>query len=299
MRDLTQKSAAAMTGRDKMRYEKFDMHCHTAEGSTDSDISVLEFADRLKKMGFQGMLVTDHNTYGGYLAYQNGPRKLTDFVVLRGIEYDTFDYGHMLVVMPTGTPKEVYRLLTLRGMSLKKLIRLVHCFGGILGPAHPGGEPFLSFAKTKYWNKKAQRSYAGQFDFIEGYNACEDCSSNAVAKCFSNRFWLPMFGGSDAHSMGCAGRGYTLLPWTIQNEDDLIAYYKTRSFPFVGGRRYGKTVKDRLKVWNIYLVVGFFFYNKAMALFRFLQRKRAEKDICQVHHTEMGQKNGDKRIERE
>ena len=51
-----------------MEYVKFDMHCHTSEGSVDSAVKVKEFAAELKKKGFGGMLITDHDSYGGYRA---------------------------------------------------------------------------------------------------------------------------------------------------------------------------------------------------------------------------------------
>ena len=45
---------------------KIDMHCHVKEGSIDSRVSVDEYITLLKKKGFQGMVITDHNTYNGY-----------------------------------------------------------------------------------------------------------------------------------------------------------------------------------------------------------------------------------------
>lgn len=45
---------------------KIDMHCHVKEGSIDSKVSLDEYITILKSKGFQGMVVTDHNTYKGY-----------------------------------------------------------------------------------------------------------------------------------------------------------------------------------------------------------------------------------------
>ena len=44
---------------------KLDMHCHTAEGSTDSKVGIEDYIISLKKQGYNGMLVTDHDSYGG------------------------------------------------------------------------------------------------------------------------------------------------------------------------------------------------------------------------------------------
>ena len=49
---------------------KLDMHCHTMEGSTDSKVGIEEYINNLKQLGFDGMLVTDHDSYGGYRYYE-------------------------------------------------------------------------------------------------------------------------------------------------------------------------------------------------------------------------------------
>ena len=63
----------------------FDMHCHTSEGSPDAVVSVNDTIRKLKYKGYNGMLVSDHNSYKGYKSVVN---KFDDFIVLRGIEYD-------------------------------------------------------------------------------------------------------------------------------------------------------------------------------------------------------------------
>ena len=42
---------------------KIDMHCHVKEGSIDSRVGIEEYIEILKKKGFQGMVITDHDTY--------------------------------------------------------------------------------------------------------------------------------------------------------------------------------------------------------------------------------------------
>ncbi len=83
------------------------------------------------------MLVTDHDSYKGYRYWQQNKAEMPDdFVVLMGVEYDTKDAGHFLVIMPD---ELCLRVLQIRGMSVEMLERIVHHFGGILGPAHPFG----------------------------------------------------------------------------------------------------------------------------------------------------------------
>ena len=45
---------------------KFDMHCRTKEGSLDGKVEIEEYIRILKEKGYQGMLVSDHNSYNGY-----------------------------------------------------------------------------------------------------------------------------------------------------------------------------------------------------------------------------------------
>ena len=50
---------------------KIDMHCHVKEGSPDSKVSLDEYITILKANGFEGMLITDHDTYKGYRYWIN------------------------------------------------------------------------------------------------------------------------------------------------------------------------------------------------------------------------------------
>lgn len=118
---------------------KIDMHCHVKEGSVDSRVSVEEYITILKEKGFQGMVITDHNTYNGYRYWKEHikGKRHTDFVVLKGIEYDTRDAGHILVIMPEGVKRSFWSFVE---CLAPVLIDLVHRNGGVLGPAHPCDE---------------------------------------------------------------------------------------------------------------------------------------------------------------
>ncbi len=256
----------------KMNLVKFDTHCHTAECSPDAHVNICDYIEILKSKGFGGMLVTDHDSYDGYFAYENSENKDRDFVVLRGIEYDTSDFGHMLVVMPQNLVPEVLRM---RGLALKRLVKIVHQYGGILGPAHPCGERFLSFFTTGILKKVQKDFFMKKFDFVEGYNACETEENNRDATELARDYKKVMTAGSDAHKKDCVGMAYTQLPDTIKTEDDLIGYIRQASVIPFGGKRYGETTKDKLGIWNKGLVYGFFLYNKMGALLRFPARRRA------------------------
>lgn len=86
-------------------------------------------------------------------------------MILKGIEYDTFGGGHILVIMPENVK---LRCLELRGMPTHLLISIVHTHGGILGPAHPCGEKYMSLCRTRAYKKDP--AIVNLFDFVESFN---------------------------------------------------------------------------------------------------------------------------------
>lgn len=250
---------------------KFDMHCHTKEGSLDGKIPIQDYISLLQKNGIDGMLVSDHNSYGGYRYWKNHRSQMPqDFVVLKGIEYDTIDAGHILVILPTGTKVP---LLELRGMPVNLLIDIVHRHGGILGPAHPCGERFLSLTNNRRFRK--QKSVLERFDFIETFNSCEPAQSNEGAQLLAQAYDKPGFGGSDSHRPDCVGTAYTCFHADIRSENDLISYIRSGGTTSAGGCYYHGTTREKIGVMNKLLVFSFWFYNKGGGLLRRHKRKIA------------------------
>ena len=250
---------------------KFDMHCHTQEGSPDGKIAIAEYVRLLKEQGFDGMLVTDHNSYNGFRKYRDSLKnELKDFVVLKGIEYDTIDAGHILVIMPENVK---LLLLECRGLPVKVLQDIVHRHGGILGPAHPCGQRHLSFTQTIAYKKSPE--LIRNFDFLEGYNSCESPESNANAMILANEYGLASFGGSDSHSPSCVGTAHTIFSENITCESDLINYVKARHKTVCGGTYYQGTLKKKIGILHYALVEGFWFYNRFASIYRSHKRKTA------------------------
>ncbi len=219
---------------------KIDMHCHTKEGSIDGKVPIEEYISMLKAQGFGGMLVTDHDSYGGYRYWKKNikGKKHKDFVVLKGIEYDTLDAGHIIVIMPENIK---LRLLELRGIPVQMLIPIVHNYGGILGPAHPCGEKFMSFMNAKAYERNPD--ILKEFDFMETFNACEPQDVNDRAVKIAEKYDLPGTGGSDAHKADCVGLAYTEVPDDITCESDLTAHIMKGTKISCGGSIYTKTTK--------------------------------------------------------
>lgn len=251
---------------------KFDMHCHTKEGSMDARVPIEEYISILKRRGFDGMLISDHNSYKGFRAWEKQKKRSRhqNFVVLKGIEYDTIDAGHILVIMPENVK---LKILELRGLPVQLLIDIVHRRGGILGPAHPCGEKYLSIFNTSKHRRRT--SVMEQFDFLEGFNACENQQSNHTAQVIAGHYGKPSFGGSDAHRPDCAGLAYTWFPCRIRKESDLIACVRAGKGIVCGGTYYRGTTKEKIGRANDLLVQSFWFYNHLASLFR-RRRRRLE-----------------------
>lgn len=250
---------------------RLDMHCHTKEGSMDGKIPIAEYIKILKSKGFHGMLVTDHDSYNGFRKYRDSLKdSINDFTVLKGIEYDTIDAGHILVILPENVK---LLLMECRGLPVKVLQDIVHRHGGILGPAHPCGERHLSITRTRAYKKNPD--VMKQFDFLEGFNACESQDSNMEARRLAFQYNLPMFGGSDSHHPDCVGTAYTELESDITCESELIQYMKDKKNIKYGGDYYQGTVKGKLGVFNHVLVEGFWVYNHFASMYRHHKRKLA------------------------
>ena len=251
---------------------KFDMHCHTKEGSPDSKNTLLETILALQKKGYDGMLIADHNSYKAYRYYKEHKDKpdFPDFIVLKGIEYDTIDAGHILVIMPTGVKLPI---LEIRGLPVSILIDIVHHFGGILGPAHPCGEKYLSLTNTR--RGRRTKGLLARFDFLETYNACETPDSNHMAAVLAKQLGKPGIGGSDSHKQNGIGLGYTQIDASVLNETDLIVSFLSDTAISAGGEQYMYTIKQKIGKMNNILVYSFWFYNKFLALYRHNKRKLA------------------------
>ena len=279
---------------------KFDMHCHTKEGSIDARVDLEHYIKKLIKDGFDGMLITDHNSYKGYEKWEDLKRKIKiskPFTVLKGIEYDTLDAGHFIAILPD---KVNCKLLELRGLTVNDLEKLVHHLGGILGPAHPYGTGYFAFMHTR--PGKRNKSIMERFDFIETFNSCAHPKANEKAFALAEKLHLPHFAGSDAHRKDAIGTAFTEFGNKIFNNNDLIELVKKakkcpqfhncpdseachKDLKEIHTCDLSKVDKDVMT--NVYIhtnfiirelgVIGYYLYNKCAAAFRFPERRRAKK----------------------
>ena len=250
---------------------KFDLHCHTKEGSLDSKVSILKYISEYKKRGYDGFMISDHNTYKGCVAWDELRKlpelaeELADFTVIRGLEYDTKDAGHVLVVMPD----DMYlRLLHIRGMRLRKLIYVVHSCGGVLGLAHPFGAASSSAMGFTIMNY----DLIDELDFIETFNTCESELSNYLATELAAKYELPGTGGTDAHREEYIGMACTEIDADIRCNNDFIKAI-TEGVAFRASGMEREEVRSGKAKEHWAGVLGYKVYNRGIAKVRSIHRK--------------------------
>ncbi|MDD3339957.1 MAG: PHP domain-containing protein [Lachnospiraceae bacterium] len=250
---------------------KMDMHCHTKEGSIDAKVDIFSYIRKLKEEGFDGMLVTDHNSYDGYRTWKQKVAvddELGDFTVLKGIEYDTRDGGHMIAILPDGVK---CRLLELRGMTVNRLEHIVHHLGGILGPAHPYGTGFFAAMHTRHVKKNFD--ILKKFDFIETFNSYNHPSANQKARELAEMLDKPETAGSDAHRSEYVGTAGTVFDRIIKCNNDLITAIKEK-YPVKEARDFKEILQKKENLILKQLgIVGYWIYNKIGAFSYTIARK--------------------------
>lgn len=256
---------------------KFDMHCHTKEGSIDAKVPIQDYIRKLVSEGFDGMLVTDHNSFDGYRKFKEIADNLKlerPFTVLKGIEYDTRDGGHVIAVLPDCINDA---FLEIRGMTVAQLERLVHTKGGILGPAHPYGTGFFAFTNTRFGKKN--REFLEKFDFVETFNSCTRPWANAMADRLATSLKKPKIAGSDAHKAHIIGTAFTEFEQKILSNNDLICAIKEGSVCHSGGRIIEEMKREKSILLEKLGVVGYWIYNKLGALLNWKKLRQIVKNI--------------------
>ena len=258
---------------------KFDMHCHTKEGSIDAKVDIETYIKTLINKGFDGMLVTDHNSYKGYERWKEISSKLSlkrPFTVLKGIEYDTSDGGHFIAILPDNIH---CKLLELRGMTLNELEKLVHIIGALLGPAHPYDTGYYAYMNTSAYKKSPE--FLHRFDFIEIFNSCAKPLANQKASELAKKLNKTFFAGSDAHRMSVIGSAFTEFEEKIHCNDDLIYAVKKRCQTKAGSH----IMKSLHKNVNIIIeklgIGGYWLYNKFGA---FINRRKRRIETLKLKH---------------
>ncbi len=212
----------------------YDLHMHSKH-SFDSTLDVAGMLARAKKVGLDGVAITDHDSIeGAREALALAPQGL---VIIPGVEFST-DQGHILAYFITEVPPEPIQ-------DAIALVAWVHARDGIAVLAHPFAHGQMSISKD----------LVKALDGLEGYNARYPGSHVAgmeygerEIRALAEEHGKFLTAGSDAHAYGDIGKGRLVIPATSAEEAREAV---TRGSTVVARPRKGPIgdLVDRLREW--------------------------------------------------
>jgi predicted metal-dependent phosphoesterase TrpH len=195
-----------------------DLHTHSYPKSDDSFMPVDDLIDTAKKLGLDGVCLTDHDAFWSVGETLDLSRR-HEFVVLPGAEINT-DAGHIVVF---GLKHYVF------GLHKPAFARsLVQQQGGIIIAAHPYRRRFLEEparepdARADMLERASQDQFFQYCDAIEGINGRGTILENRFAQDLQCRLGAKATGGSDAHRVDQLGTAATRFQRRITNLAELI-----------------------------------------------------------------------------
>lgn len=185
-----------------------DTHIHESKYSLDSHASLSEIVEQAKKIGLDGLCITDHDDN----QIRHEARALAQelgYLIIPGCEVLTHE-GDIVVFGVDDLPEEK--------LHAAELISYINAKGGVGISAHP----FRNNNRGLGENIQRVPGLAG----VEGYNGNTDLLSNLQACRLAGQLGLPIFGASDAHHIHEVGKYATYFSSRINNEADFIAAIK-------------------------------------------------------------------------
>ena len=183
---------------------KLDLHVHS-QFSEDSMLGLKDILRQAKRVGMQGLAVTDHNTVKGSLkAVKMAKDSHPDLLVIPGVEVSTSS-GHLLAL---GVEEDVRK-----GMDPAETIEAVEALGGIAVASHP----------YRMWNGLGEAEVRkANFKALEVWNSMSPKSGNLKARELARENGMGMTGGSDAHKLDRVGMAYTDFINPVETVDAAI-----------------------------------------------------------------------------
>ncbi len=206
----------------KLQPLRFDLHVHTRRLSEDATLDPLAAAERLRALGYAGFAITEHDAVWP-LGWLEELRRATPLLVIRGLEIQTEEVGHVLVYGWDDEPIWRYH-------RLGRLMAAVRAKGAVAAVAHPfrrrsapwgtPADPATAEALLPWWRLA---------DGVEARNGRVSAAENRLAAELAGRLGGLAVAGSDAHRPEDLGRAATLLPAGIGSEEEAVAALRNRS----------------------------------------------------------------------
>ena len=213
-----------------------DIHTHTFPTSDDSLLTPEELITEAKRIGLDGICLTDHDRFWEPEQIDELSRK-HNYLVLPGCEVTTED-GHLLIY---GLKEYIF------GMHRASFVKKhVDDANGVIVVAHPYRRTYREGAHTSadaYYEmleRACRNDVFDMVDAVEVFNGRGSEQENAFSHEIAKQFGLGGTGASDAHKLDDIGTFATEFERPIRNLDDFITELKSGRFsPVVLDKRSG------------------------------------------------------------
>lgn len=178
-----------------------DLHNHTRY-SPDSRVSPAELVALAKRIGLNGVAITDHNAVAGV----NEARETAGeaFLVIPGTEVSTAK-GHILAYG--------VREVIPRDLSVSETVERITALGGVAVAAHP----------YRFWSGIGEHALReARFSAYETSNARTLRRGNARAMERAKQDHVGQTGGSDSHYLDEIARAVTAVNSGVTSVDDVL-----------------------------------------------------------------------------
>lgn len=211
-----------------------DMHIHTTNGASDSQLRPEEMAEIALGIKLTGVNVTEHDrVWDSFTA--NAFRKEHPHLFLSAAMEVSTDMGHILCVGLTEYVGGIRNLKELRRVATER--------GAFLIVAHPFRHFFDPVTFTRHGKQPPEMTVENMqklpvfelVDAIEVLNGANTMRENYFALQVADALGLPGTGGSDAHSRSGVGYYCTQFEKQLENQQDMLAEMKSGRFkPLMG-----------------------------------------------------------------
>ncbi len=171
---------------------KYDLHVHT-NYSFDGEMSVEQAVECAKRIGLDGIAITDHDNVHGLKEAAQACKK-HGLLHIPGIEITT-PGGDILAL-------NIKDEIVFNG-SYEKIIEKIHKRGGIAILAHPFAVPLPDAIHENF-------KLVETLDAIEVFNGGTHLEGNMMAMEFAKKYNKPGIAGSDAHTPDNVGNAFTV-----------------------------------------------------------------------------------------
>ncbi len=201
------------------------MHVHTSRGSADSNLSPLELVEEARRLGLDGVCLTEHSGPWDKFEYGRFASQHDDLLVVPAMEVES-EMGHITVF---GLDRYVSGI-----RDPKQLRSVVDNSGAFVVIAHPFRNFFHNITYSsnllfKDWTsqpttaeKAAKHPIFGLVDAIEVANGANTDEENLFAWEVAQHLGKRVVGGSDAHSTNGLAACVTVFPERIHTPEDFL-----------------------------------------------------------------------------